>query len=351
MRLKGYFIQRHNRTLFERKGHNMRTVFKLMIVMCTASLSLNATAQEKTAATYLQEGIFAQEIESDAAKAIDLYGKVIVDEQATDTFKAQAMLRQGQCYIQLDQDDQAALVLNHLLKTYPNQTQAIDQAKALLKDLVTIDPASVMPANTLAYVEIGNPGKQIETLLNMLQGTPLEASLQNTPSGPGHAGPQNIEGIIQALRNPIMISEFKKIRGLAMGVTGFPVDGPPPFVAVLFPGQSDALRGLLTVGLQMAGQPMTSINGLQAYQIEGGPAAAFDENALIIAYSKIPTHSSRTTIHSGLHRFCTRPDPQPRIHAGRFCGGTQGKRLDRMDRCRKIVSNTHEFDAQGTHAA
>ncbi len=81
-----------------------------------------------------------------------------------------------------------------------------------------------------------------------------------------------------------MISEFKKIRGLAVGITGIPTNGPPPFVGVLLPGKSDALRGLLTVGLQVAGQPMDPINGLQAYRIPGGPAAAFDDKALIVAF-------------------------------------------------------------------
>ena len=147
-----------------------------------------------------------------------------------------------------------------------------------------IDPASIMPAGTLAYVEIGNPGQQIETLLNMLQGTPLEASLQGNGQAPAQSGAQNIGGIIEALRNPSMISEFKKIRGLALGITGFPQDGPPPFVGILLPGQSDALRGLLTVGLQMVAQPKGTISHLQAYQIEDGPAIAFDDTALIIAY-------------------------------------------------------------------
>ena len=268
----------------------MRTIVKLGVVLCVIGLAVCASAQEKTAAENLQAGIFAQEIESDPAKAVDLYGRVIVNAEASEVFKSQAMLRQGQCYVLLDQPDQAVKALNHLVKTYPSQGPVVEKAKALLKDLVVIDPASIMPANTLAYAEVGNPGQQIETLLNMLQGTPLDAALHGAPQNQGPAGPPNMGSILQALRNPSMISEFKKIQGLAVGITGFPTNGPPPFVGILLPGKSDALRGLLTVGLQVAAKPMDPISGLQAYRIPGGPAAAFDDRTLIVAYpeSQLP---------------------------------------------------------------
>ncbi|MCF7976130.1 MAG: tetratricopeptide repeat protein [Phycisphaerae bacterium] len=262
----------------------MRGIVKFSVVLCVMGLAACAYAQTKTAAEYLQEGIFAQEIDSNPAKAVDLYSRVIVDPEASDIYKAQAMLRQGQCYVLLDQPDQAIKALKHLVQTFPGQTPVVDKARALLKDLVIVDPASLMPANTLAYVEVGNPGEQIETLLNMLQGTPLEASLNSTSQTQRGGGPQDIGQILQALRNPSMISEFKKVRGLAVGITGVPQNGPPPFVAVLFPGKSDALRGLLTVGLQIAAQPMDPIGGLQAYRVPGGPAAAFDDKALIVAF-------------------------------------------------------------------
>jgi len=262
----------------------MRAIIRLGAVLCVVGMAVCASAQEKTAAENLQAGIFAQEIESDATKAVDLYSRVITNDKASDVYKAQAMLRQGQCYVLLDEPDQAIKALNHLVKTYPDQGPVMEKANALLLDLIVVDPASIMPANTLAYAEVGNPGQQIETLLNMLQGTPLEASLNTTSSNQRRGGPQDIGQILQALRNPSMISEFKKIRGLAVGITGFPENGPPPFVGVLFPGKSDALRGLLTVGLQVAAQPMDAISGLQAYRIPGGPAAAFDDRALIVAY-------------------------------------------------------------------
>lgn len=270
----------------------MRAIIKLSVVLCVVGMALCASAQEKTAAENLQAGIFAQEIDSDAAKAVDLYSRVIVDAQAPDAYKAQAILRQGQCYVLLDQPDQAIKALHHLVKTYPGQDQVVGKAKALLKDLIIVDPASIMPSNTLAYAEVGNPGQQIETLLNMVQGTPLEASLNTTSPNQRRGGPQNIGQILQALRNPSMISEFKKIRGLAVGITGFPQNGPPPFVGVLFPGKSDALRGLLTVGLQVAAQPMDPVNGLQAYRIPGGPAVAFDDKALIVAYPEAQLSSA-----------------------------------------------------------
>ena len=46
-----------------------------------------------------------------------------------------------------------------------------------------------MPPEMIVYVEIGSPGQQVETILNMLKGTPLEnpfnvISMTKTPARP-----------------------------------------------------------------------------------------------------------------------------------------------------------------------
>ena len=57
--------------------------------------------------------------------------------------------------------------------------------------------------------------------------------------------------IIGALLNPSMMAEFKKIRGFAVGVTSI-TQNNPPMVSVLYPGKSDALRGLILADPGMA---------------------------------------------------------------------------------------------------
>ena len=90
----------------------------------------------------------------------------------------------------------------------------------------------------------------LEKILNMLKGTPLanplavmgggEASAQTQPAQPNRK--KTPADIMAALLNPSMLEEFKKIRGMAVGLTGLPT-GQVPMIAILRPGQSDALRG------------------------------------------------------------------------------------------------------------
>ena len=44
-------------------------------------------------------------------------------------------------------------------------TDLVAKVKPLLEELGNADPAGLMPAETLLYVEIGSPGKQIEAIL------------------------------------------------------------------------------------------------------------------------------------------------------------------------------------------
>ena len=87
--------------------------------------------------------------------------------------------------------------------------------------------------------------------------------------------------------NPAMMAEFKKIRGMGIGITGIAQRGPqaiePPVIAVLFPGKSDALRGLILAGLGMVGTPGEPIEGMQTMNISGTAGVAYDDNIVIIA--------------------------------------------------------------------
>ena len=62
-----------------------------------------------------------------------------------------------------------------------------------------------------------------------------------------------------------MMTEFKKIRGMAVGSTK--IEGNTSFVAVLYPGKSDAFRGLVMAGLGMAGQPAEPIEEMNILSI------------------------------------------------------------------------------------
>ena len=52
---------------------------------------------------------------------------------------------------------------------------------------------------------------------------------------------------------------------------------------MLFPGKSDALRGLIQMGLSMLGQAGKPIEGMTTIKFADGGGAAFDDTVFIIA--------------------------------------------------------------------
>ncbi|MCP4612856.1 MAG: tetratricopeptide repeat protein [Planctomycetes bacterium] len=251
----------------------------IKIVFLLAVVALGSITFAKSAGALLQEGLYAEEVDGDIDAAIKIYEKLIAEGSAQRSHVAQGMYRLGMCYLKKQDEQRAKEIFGKLVDNYSDQTKVVNKVKPLLEELGNADPAALMPPETLVYIETGSPGRQIETILNMLKGTPLENPLAMLGGGKSGKSPGDIFG---ALMNPAMMAEFKKIRGMGIGVTGVSQNNPP-MVAVLFPGKSDALRGLILAGLGMAGTPGEPIEGMQTVNISGMVGAAYDDNIVIIA--------------------------------------------------------------------
>jgi hypothetical protein len=260
------------------------------LVSLTLSLLLAATAltsipaRAASTSELLQQGLYAEEVDGNINAAIKIYGQIIANSSASGGQVAQALYRQGMCYLKIKDEASARTALEKLVADYPGQTDLIEKARPVLDDLTDFDPAALMPPGTLLYVEFGSPGKQIETILTMLKGTPYENPLAAIGGQRQANSSQKSPGdIMAALLNPSMMAEFKKIRGSAIGITGISQKNPP-FISVLYPGRSDALRGLILAGLGMAGTAGEPIEGMQTVTFKNGDAgAAYDDTVIIIA--------------------------------------------------------------------
>jgi hypothetical protein len=269
--------------LFERRT-NMKTL-KIMTIMFLFAFGLfNAVAAAKPASVMLREGLYAEEVEGDIDAAIKIYEQIVKDKSASRENVAQALYRQGMCCLKKKDDAGARAAFARLVSEYADQTELVEKVKPLLNNLVYFDPAALMPPQTLIYVEIGSPGRQIETILNMLKGTPYENPLAAIPGPGGVVGPdgKTPQDVLAAFLNPSMMAEFKKIRGMAVGVTDISQNNPP-MVAVLLPGKSDALRGLILAGLSVVGIPGEPLEGMQTINIQNVGAAAYDDTVILIA--------------------------------------------------------------------
>jgi hypothetical protein len=259
---------------------------KKVVVFLAACLvllpSFVLAAAAKQPAALLQEGRYAEDIDGNLDKAIGIYEQIITDASADSAIKAQAMYLQGLCFMKKQDEARAQAVLSKLVEQFPQQTKLVEKARVVLLELTDSDPAALMPPETLIYVEFGSPGRQVETILNMLKGTPFENPLAAIGQGGQPAGQQSPAQILNALFNPSMMTEFKKIRGMAIGITEIKQNNQS-FVAVLYPGKSDAFRGLVMAGLGMAGRPAEPIEDMNVLSIQNTAGVAYDDTVIIVA--------------------------------------------------------------------
>ena len=258
---------------------NRKPLILLLLLLVTWSA---ATAFGKSAAVLLREGLYAEEMEGDLEAAIKIYQEIIDDSAAQRKQVAQALYRQGMCYLKQRDEIQAQAAFRMLVIDYRDQTELVEKAKPMLEELGNADPASLMPPETLLYVEIGSPGRQVETILNMLKGTPLENPLAAIGGGQPQeqsTGSNNPAAMLSRVLNPAMMSEFKTIRGIGVGVTSIAEDAP--VTVVFFPGKSDTLRGLLQMILGFFGRPVDAIEGMQTVAVADGGYVAYDGTVVI----------------------------------------------------------------------
>ena len=255
---------------------------KRFIYVLVAGIMAGHCALAASSGECLQQALYAEQIEGDLPAAIAHYQTIIDDFGASANHIAQALYHQGVCYKQLEQDAQAMAVLSRLCADYADQTELVAKARPVLESIQLFDPAALMPPETLAYLELGSTGKQLETVLEMLKGTPLEDPLLAISQMDPDALREGPGPLIAGLLNPAMEEEFKKIRGLAVGLVDITQDAPS-VVAVMHLGESSMLRGLLMTGLSIAARPGPVIEGVQTYSIEGNVEIACDGQVFLVS--------------------------------------------------------------------
>ncbi len=284
---------------------------------------LVSTASAKSAAELLREGLYAEEVEGNLDTAIGIYQQIILDTTAPKNLVAQALYRQGMCFLKKKDETKAREVFQRLVSDYPDQTEVVEKAKPVLEGLGNADPASLMPPETLAYIEIGSPGQQVATILKMLKGTPLEnpfsvMGMKDDPQSTGgdkqspSGHEQNPVQMITALLNPSMLAELEKVRGIGIGIQDVTGGRNQPAIIVLYPGKSDALKGLVQMAMTGLGSPADPIEGMTTVTFADGGGAAFDGAVVIVV---TPSPKSRELLQWSVRQFKGRTR-QPSLASG-----------------------------------
>ncbi len=142
---------------------------------------------------------------------------------------------------------------------------------ACREELACADFASLMPAQTLAYVEVNRPGTQLNRLIEQL-GLLADEDGLTTRSGKRIA------------ISPDLLRELLGLRGVAVAITGFnPLKQEPIGVAVFHPGDVQVIRALLETALPVSSEPVNAIEGFPTYQVEGQAFVTLTSRLVVVS--------------------------------------------------------------------
>lgn len=176
---------------------------------------------------------------------------------------------------------------------------------AATQPAASADLAAVFPPDTMIYGEVASPGEQLERLLKLLAdggiADPMQTimqKLQPTSQPAAGAAQSTMPMPLAMMLNPSLINEVKKIEGFAGGLTGFQVERGPnysstegKFLAVLYPGQSDAIRGIAQMLLAMGTKATETYGSAMVSKLGDGPEAkspyaAMTRRAILVGMPK-----------------------------------------------------------------
>ena len=134
-------------------------------------------------------------------------------------------------------------------------------------------PAELLPASTLAYAEVRQPGRLAAEFAGLFAGSVVgdfPHSLAKFLEGSkGQFPRRGFEGLgaFGLLLSPEMIKEARRLQGMAVGLTGFK-DGQPEWLVVILPGQSNApafaLRAFLATNPV---KPVGTVGKVRLYRV------------------------------------------------------------------------------------
>ncbi|HJZ53875.1 MAG TPA: hypothetical protein VKE74_02895, partial [Gemmataceae bacterium] len=167
------------------------------------------------------------------------------------------------------------------------------------------DPADLFPPGTLAYAELHDPAEVVPQVAAAVKGSTLEDSLafihkrRDTTKDIRDINAKDELAIAALFTSPEMLAELKKVRGIAVGVTGFSPQGQPDFALAVVTGESNAVglavRLYLTTDNQVRRVGTVGAAKVPIYQYRS-PSLTYNENGRPqLAENKPPTEGAFET--------------------------------------------------------
>ncbi len=168
------------------------------------------------------------------------------------------------------------------------------------------DPADLFPASTLAYAELHDPATVGPQLLAAVKGSVLEDGLgfihkrRNGTKDIRDINGKDELALAALLTSPELQAEFKKVRGIAVGLIGFNSQGQPEFAFIVLTGDSNAIgiavRAYLTLENQVRQVGTIGKDNLPIYQYRTPSINYDDQGQPKLADEKITEGAHETTL-------------------------------------------------------
>lgn len=291
----------------------------LTIILLAFAVSLPAVEDPGDAELLLEKAIFLEAIRGKPAEALQLYRRIqdgAQKENPGDQTMARALLGEATCLDATGKDQLAREKFQAVIDRYPQQEEILDIARGYIRSRLWDTPASYMPDEMLFYAEMVKPGEELIRLSKAIRSTPFEnpidasRTLAADPEGAAAALEESSKspaGWISAFLNKSLFRELSKMGGIAIGI---PAGGNPAkdFIAVLSPGESDALSGYITSLLSLAqAKRVGFIQDLPLYKMENTFLAA-GENVVVMGSSRRMVEDAVKRYSSQSTSLATNPD-------------------------------------------
>lgn len=146
------------------------------------------------------------------------------------------------------------------------------------------DPAELFPPGTLAYVELHDPATAGPQIAAAFKGSQLEDSIayihqrrEKSKDPRDHFSKEQL-AVLGLIASPEMAAEFKRLRGLAVGVVGINEQGESEYAVAVLTGESSAAglaaRAFLTL---TSLRKVAAVGDVPVYQFKQ-PAMGYDPN-------------------------------------------------------------------------
>jgi hypothetical protein len=229
-----------------------------------------APAAEVTPETLLREALYQEQTLRQPDLAAQTYRKLIAASDVSPAVRGEAHLRLGLCLERVGQADQARRQFELVLRQFADQPLLVEKARQGLDALLAADPATLMPPESLLYVELLWPGRKVEQFiasLKRLDEPGLEVLLSRFI--PEREIQRFRDMVSQAVREDLTHIDSVAIAGLSWNDQAGWMKGK--FLLVLHPGRSFAARGFLSMLVQTSGKPSGSYRDVKLWDIPDGP--------------------------------------------------------------------------------